>query len=34
MREGGDMYDEHIKFIEWTMAYDAGDIKYEKYEIA
>jgi len=26
IREGGDMYGEHIKFIEWAMAYDAGDI--------
>jgi adenylate kinase family enzyme len=25
-REGGDMYDEHIKFVEWAMAYDTGDI--------
>jgi len=24
--EGGDMYDEHIKFINWAMAYDTGDM--------
>jgi adenylate kinase family enzyme len=23
---GGDMYDEHIKFIEWAMAYDTADV--------
>jgi len=26
IRESGDMYDEHIKFIDWAMAYDTGDI--------
>jgi len=26
IRKGGDMYDEHTKFIEWAMQYDAGDI--------
>jgi adenylate kinase family enzyme len=24
--KGGDMYEEHIKFINWAKAYDAGDI--------
>jgi len=24
--KGGDMYDEHIKFIDWAMAYDTGDM--------
>jgi adenylate kinase family enzyme len=24
--EDGDMYEEHIKFIDWAMAYDTGDI--------
>ncbi|MDR0324514.1 MAG: AAA family ATPase [Oscillospiraceae bacterium] len=26
IQEGGDMYDEHIKFMDWAMAYDTGDI--------
>jgi adenylate kinase family enzyme len=26
IRRGGDMYDEHVKFIDWAMAYDTGDV--------
>jgi hypothetical protein len=26
IHEDGDMYEEHIKFIDWAMAYDTGDI--------
>jgi adenylate kinase family enzyme len=25
IHEDGDMYDEHVKFIDWAMAYDTGD---------
>ena len=25
IRKGGDMFEEHIKFINWAMAYDMGD---------
>ena len=26
IRKGGDMYEEHIKFINWAMAYDTSDV--------
>lgn len=26
IRKGGDMYDDHIKFIEWAMLYDTADV--------
>jgi len=26
IRKGGDMYDEHLKFMEWAMLYDTADI--------